>query len=68
MYSTPESVDRRLERGGDISWSDLQDLVLARLWHATCAHRRATGQPLPPDHLRPKLADPQHQHSQGGQS
>lgn len=58
MYVTPEAVTAELKRRGPRAWNNLLDLVLADIWHRTCAYRTTHGLPLPPDHLRPRLADP----------
>jgi hypothetical protein len=41
---------------GPAAWPQVCDLVLADIWERMCEHRTTTGQPLPPDHLRPTLA------------
>lgn len=55
---TPEHVTARLRRRGPIEWSELSQLVLADIWNRMTVYRSANGIPMPPDHLRPALAEP----------
>lgn len=62
---TPEQITDRLARRGATPIGEIAELCLARLWYRVCAYRTTHGLPLPPDHLRPALADPTPQRSKG---
>lgn len=62
---TPDEIQARVDRRGPLPWRDACDLVLADLWRRTCEHRTARGLPMPPEHLRPRLAEPNTHQSKG---